>query len=289
MYNEPPLSSDNSRLPARAGWFRSEKTLLMGVLNVTPDSFWDGGRFPSADAAVDRALRMIDEGADIIDVGGESSRPGAAPTPQAEEEARVLPVVEALARRADTPISVDTYKPETARRCLNAGAAIVNDIRGMTDPAMQAAAAEAGASVILMHMRGEPRTMQQDTAYGDVVAEIRQFLLRQAAAAHAAGVAEIAVDPGIGFGKTARQNFEILARLRELATPDYPLAVGPSRKSFLGSLASRLPVEERLEGTLAAAAAAALNGAKIVRVHDVKPCRRVLETVDAIRGASNGR
>ena len=289
MYNEPLHSSDNNLLSARAGWFRSEKTLLMGVLNVTPDSFWDGGRFLSADAAVDRALKMIDEGADIIDVGGESSRPGALPTPQAEEEARVLPVVEALARRTDTPISVDTYRPETARRCVNAGAAILNDIRGMTDPAMQAAAAETGAAAIVMHMRGEPRTMQQDTAYGDVVGEVRRFLLRQADAARAAGVAEIAIDPGIGFGKTARQNFEILARLREIETPDYPLAVGPSRKSFLGSLAGRLPAEERLEGTLAAAAAAALNGARIVRVHDVEPCRRVLEVVDAIRGASDGR
>lgn len=289
MYNEPLHSSDNNRLSARAGWFRSEKTLLMGVLNVTPDSFWDGGRFMSADAAVDRALKMIDEGADIIDVGGESSRPGALPTPQAEEEARVLPVVEALARRTDTPISVDTYRPETARRCVNAGAAILNDIRGLTDPAMQAAAAETGAAAIVMHMRGEPRTMQQDTAYGDMVGEVRRFLLRQADAARAAGVAEIAIDPGIGFGKTARQNFEILARLREFETPDYPLAIGPSRKSFLGSLAGRLPVEERLEGTLAAAAAAALNGARIVRVHDVEPCRRVLKVVDAIRGASDGR
>ena len=261
----------------------------MGALNVTPDSFWDGGRFLSTTAAVDRALRMIDEGADIVDIGGESSRPGAQPTPAGEEAARVLPVVEALAGRVDTPLSVDTYRPETARRCLDAGAAIVNDIRGMTDPAMAAAATETGAAVVVMHMRGEPRTMQQDTAYGDVVAEVREFLLRQAAAARAAGVAEIAIDPGIGFGKTAGQNFAILARLREFLTPDYPLLIGPSRKSFLGSLPSRLPVEERLEGTLAAVAAAALGGAKIVRVHDVKPCRRVLETVDAIRGASDDR
>ncbi len=261
----------------------------MGALNVTPDSFWDGGRFLSAAAAVDRALRMIDEGADIIDIGGESSRPGSRPTPEAEESARVLPVVEALARRVDTPLSVDTYKPAVARRCVNAGAAIVNDIRGLTDPAMVATAVETGVSVVLMHMRGEPRTMQQDTAYSDVVTEVREFLLKQAAAARAAGVAEIAIDPGIGFGKTAGQNFEILARLREFVTPDYPLLIGPSRKSFLGSLPSRLPVEERLEGTLAAVAAAALGGVKIVRVHDVKPCRRVLETVDAIRGVTGGR
>ncbi len=261
----------------------------MGVLNVTPDSFWDGGRFLSTTAAVDRALRMIDEGADIIDIGGESSRPGSQPTPKAEEAARVLPVVEALAGRVDTPISIDTYKPDTARRCVNAGAAIVNDIRGMTDPEMIETAVETGAAVVLMHMRGDPETMQQDIAYGDVVSEVREFLVRQAAAARAAGVAAIAIDPGIGFGKTAVQNFEILARLREFITADYPLLIGPSRKSFLGSLPSRLPIEERLEGTLAAAAAAALNGAKIVRVHDVKPCRRVLETIDAIRGVTDGR
>ncbi len=261
----------------------------MGALNVTPDSFWNGGRFLSPTDAVDRALKMVDEGADIIDIGGESSRPGAQPTTAAEEAARVLPVIEALAARLDTPLSIDTYKPAVARRCVNAGAAIVNDIRGLIDPAMLETAAETGVSVILMHMRGEPRTMQQDTAYNDVVAEVREFLLRRAAAARAAGVAEIAIDPGIGFGKTAKQNFEMLARLREFVTPDYPLLVGPSRKSFLGSLPSRLPVEERLEGTLAAVAAAVLGGAKIVRVHDVKPCRRVLETVDAIRAKADDR
>lgn len=261
----------------------------MGVLNVTPNSFWDGGRFLSASAAVDRALKMIDEGADMIDIGGESSRPGSDPIPEAEESARVLPVIEALAKHTDKPISVDTCKPETARRCMNAGAAILNDIRGMSDPAMLETAVETGASIVLMHMRGEPKTMQQDTAYNDVVSEIREFLFSRAAAARAAGVAEIAIDPGIGFGKTAAQNFEILAKLHEFQTPDYPLLIGPSRKSFLGALPSRLPVEERLEGTLAAVAAAALKGAAIVRVHDVKPCRRVLEAIDAIRGASDGR
>jgi len=276
-------------LTSRTSYFESERTLLMGIINVTPDSFSDGGRFFSKSAAVDLALKMVDDGADIIDIGGESSRPGSDVTPEAEELARVLPVVESLAGRLGVPLSIDSYKSSVARRCVQAGAAIINDIGGLNDPAMVEVLAETGASAVLMHMRGRPKTMQQDTAYIDVVGEVREFLITKADAARAAGVGEIAIDPGFGFGKTARQNFEILARLREFETPNYPLLIGPSRKSFLGSLPSRLAADERLEGTLAAVAVGVLNGAKIVRVHDVKPCRRVLEVVDAIRGATNAR
>lgn len=261
----------------------------MGIINVTPDSFSDGGRFFSKSAAVDLALKMVDDGADIIDIGGESSRPGSDVTPEAEELTRVLPVIESLAGRLGIPLSIDTYKPSVARRCVQAGAAIINDIGGLTDPAMVEVLVETGASAVLMHMRGRPKTMQQDTVYIDVVAEVREFLITNADAARAAGVSEIAIDPGLGFGKTAKQNFEILARLRQFESPNYPLLVGPSRKSFLGSLPSGLASDERLEGTLAAVAVGVLNGAKIVRVHDVKPCRRVLEVVDAIRGATDGR
>ena len=260
----------------------------MGVLNVTPDSFSDGGRFFSRNAALNQALRMIDDGADIIDIGGESSRPGSEATPEAEELARVLPIIEALSGRSGVAVSIDTYKPAVARRCVEAGAVIINDIRGLRDRAMVEAAVDTGASVVLMHMRGEPKTMQRDTAYADVVLEVRRFLVGQADAARSAGVGEIAIDPGIGFGKSIDQNFEILARLREFETPRYPLLVGPSRKSFLGALPSKPAVDERLEGTLAAVTAAVLNGAKIVRVHDVKACRGVIEVADAIRGATHG-
>ncbi len=257
----------------------------MGILNVTPDSFSDGGRFEDVARAVRRGLEMVANGADMVDVGGESTRPGSSPVSEAEELRRVMPVLEELAASTEVPISIDTQKPGVARRCVRAGAAILNDIRGFRDPAMMEAAAAGGASVILMHMRGEPATMQRDTSYSDVVREVAAFLRGRAAAVRHAGVREIALDPGIGFGKSVRQNFEIIARLQEIAALGFPVLVGPSRKSFLGGLPSRLPVGQRLEGTLAAVAAAAMNGARIVRVHDVRPCKRVLEVVDAVKEA----
>ena len=269
-------------LTARGQHFRSNRTLLMGILNVTPDSFSDGGRYVDASRAVERALEMVAEGADLIDIGGESSRPGSASVSEAEELARLMPVLESLRPQIDVPISIDTQKPGVARRSLEAGASIVNDIRGLRDPEMMEVVAEGRASVVLMHMRGTPRTMQDDTAYADVVTEIARFLEAQAMAARQAGIEEIAVDPGLGFGKSAEQNFVILARLREIMALGYPVLIGPSRKSFLGSLPSGLPTGERLEGTLAAVAVGVTNGASIVRVHDVEPCRRALEVVDAI-------
>lgn len=267
--------------------FNSPRTLVMGVLNVTPDSFSDGGLYLDVGSATERGVRMVEEGADIIDVGGESSRPGSERISEDGELRRVLPVLEALAARVSVPISIDTLKPGVARRCLESGASIVNDIRGLQDPQMLSVAAAARASVVIMHMRGEPATMQLDTAYGDVVAEVGSFLKAQSERARQAGIREIAVDPGLGFGKSAGQNFELLARLGEFRVLGCPVLVGPSRKSFLGSLPSRLPVNERLEGTLAAVATAVMNGAAVVRVHDVRQCRRVVDVTDAIREAGN--
>jgi dihydropteroate synthase len=256
----------------------------MGVVNVTPDSFSDGGRFLETEDAIARALQLADDGADILDIGGESSRPGADEVGGQEELDRVAPVVEAVARELDTPISVDTYKPSVARECLAIGATMVNDITGLEDPEMVRVAAEAGAGVIVMHMRGRPQTMQRDLHYDDLVGEILSFLEERAQRARAAGIEEVIVDPGIGFGKSAAQNFELIRRLDELATLGLPILVGPSRKSFLGSLPSALPAEMRLEGTLAAVAVSVVNGASIVRVHDVLETKRVVEVVDAIRG-----
>jgi len=257
----------------------------MGVLNVTPDSFSDGGRYLRAADAVAHGVRLADEGADIVDVGGESTRPGSDPVGEQEELDRVAPVVEGLAGRMRARISIDTYKPRVAEECLRLGATLLNDVTGLADPRMIRLAAERGAGVVIMHMRGEPKTMQQDVRYEDVVAEVGVFLDDRARRARAAGIQEVIVDPGIGFGKTAAHNFEILARLGELVSLGYPVLVGPSRKSFLGSLASKLPAAERLEGTLAAVAVSVLHGASIVRVHDVLEAKRVVEVVDAVRGA----
>ena len=270
---------------SRASRGRLERTLVMGVVNVTPDSFADGGRFLRAEDAISRALLLVEEGADMLDVGGESTRPGSDPVSAEEELDRVAPVIEGLARRVDVPISIDTYKPAVAAACLALGARIVNDITGLEDPEMVRVAHERGAGVVVMHMRGRPKTMQADVAYDDVVGEVRAFLAERAARARAAGIGQVIVDPGIGFGKTAAHNFELLRRLAELCELGLPILVGPSRKSFLGSLPSALPPAERLEGTLAAVAVAVMNGASIVRVHDVRQVRRVVDVVDAVRTA----
>jgi dihydropteroate synthase len=246
--------------------------LVMGVLNVTPDSFFDGGQFDTTEAALARGLAMIAEGADIIDVGGESSRPGAEPVSVDEELARVIPVVLGLAGRIR--VSVDTVKPEIARAALAAGATLVNDVSA----ALWEVAAEGGAGWVAMHMQGSPRTMQADPRYGDVVAEVYGFVLERARAALAAGVREVWVDPGIGFGKTAAHNLSLLRRLPELVTAAQGagcagVMVGTSRKRFIGLLASGTeepaPPEDRLEGSLATAAGAIVAGAGMVRVHDV--------------------
>jgi dihydropteroate synthase len=257
----------------------------MGVLNVTPDSFSDGGRFLRAEDALRQGVRLAEEGADIIDVGGESSRPGSDPVGEQEELDRVAPVIEELARTVAVRLSIDTYKPLVAAECLRLGATMVNDITGLEDPAMIAAAADHGAATVVMHMRGRPKTMQQDTAYGDVVSEVRAFLEERAQRAERAGIEEVIVDPGIGFAKTSAHNLQLLRRLDEIASLGLPVLVGPSRKSFLGALPSKLPPDQRLEGTLAAVVVSVMNGASIVRVHDVREARRALEVVDAVLSA----
>jgi dihydropteroate synthase len=256
----------------------------MGVVNVTPDSFSDGGLFFDAATAVEHSKRLVDEGADILDVGGESSRPGSDPVTEEEEWARLEPVLRCLLREVNAPVSVDTYKPQTARRALEAGAHIINDITGLTDPAMVEVVAKHQAPVVIMHMRGRPKTMQQNVHYEDVVEEVRSFLAAQAENATRAGIPQVIVDPGIGFGKNTEHNLQLLRRLGELAALPYPLLVGPSRKSFLGNLTGAA-VGDRLGGTFSAVTAAVLGGADIVRVHEVKECRQAVLIADAIRGA----
>jgi dihydropteroate synthase len=248
----------------------------MGVLNVTPDSFSDGGAWFDADAAVAHGLEMVAEGADIVDVGGESTRPGAAPVDEAEELRRVLPVIEALVPHVR--VSVDTRKASVAEAALGAGATLVNDVSA----SLWQVAADGGAGWVAMHMRGEPATMQADPRYDDVVGEVRDFLVDRAARAREAGVAEVWVDPGIGFGKTVDHNLLLLRHLRALVAAGYPVVVGTSRKSFLGRLAGRgadLPPDDRLEGSLATAAWALTQGASMVRAHDVRPTAHLARLV----------
>lgn len=243
----------------------------MGILNVTPDSFSDGGRWSDPEAAVAHGRELFAEGADIVDVGGESTRPGAESVDAAEEQRRVVPVVEALARHGR--VSVDTAKPAVAEAAIAAGATLVNDVSAALAPV----AASAGVGWVGMHMQGEPRTMQHDPHYDDVVAEVTAFLGARADEAAAAGVEEIWIDPGIGFGKTADHNLSLLRHLRTLVATGWPVAVGTSRKSFLGRLSGDAPVDDRLEGSVATAVWASDQGARMVRVHDVAA------TVQAIR------
>jgi dihydropteroate synthase len=260
---------------------------LMGILNVTPDSFSDGGRYLEPAAAVAQGKRMEAEGTALIDVGGESTRPGAEPVPPDEELRRVLPVVADLARSVATAISIDTSKAPVARAALEAGASFVNDVSALrADPEMAGVLSESGADVCLMHMRGEPRTMQRDPIYEDVVGEVRGFLEERLAFAVGAGIAEdrIWLDPGIGFGKTLEHNLELIDRLGEIAAIGRPVVVGASRKSFIGTLTGR-PEGERLAGSLAAAVLAFERGAAMLRVHDVGPTRDAL----VVAGATVGR
>lgn len=260
------------------------RALLMGVLNITPDSFSDGGLFLQPDDAIRRAETLAEEGADLIDIGGESSRPGADPVTLEEEIRRVVPVIETLSNRLSVPISIDTTKAEVARRALLAGARIINDISALRfDSEMAALAAREGVPVVLMHMQGTPKSMQAHPDYTDVVREITEFFHERIRFSERIGIPRerIVLDPGIGFGKTADHNLEILARLDEFRPIGRPLLIGPSRKSFIGQILG-LPAEERLEGTAAAVAVGILNGASIIRVHDVKSMRRVARMVEAI-------
>jgi dihydropteroate synthase len=258
----------------------------MGIVNVTPDSFSDGGLAAGREAAVAHALRLVDQGADLLDVGGESSRPGAEPVPLDEELRRVIPVVEALAARVQVPISVDTAKAEVARRAIAAGAAIINDIQALAgDPDLARVVAESKAGVVLMHMAGTPRTMQDNPQYGDVVAEVRDFLDRRIAAVESLGIARsrVAIDPGIGFGKTLVHNLELLRNLDQFATLGCAVVVGTSRKGLLGTLTGR-PVDQRAVASAVSSLAAAVHGADVVRVHDVGAMVDAIKTWTAIHG-----
>jgi dihydropteroate synthase len=256
----------------------------MGVLNVTPDSFSDGGRFVRLEAAIERGLAMVSEGAAFIDVGGESTRPGADPVSLEEELARVLPVVRALSAQAAV-ISIDTSKPEVMAQAAAAGAGLINDVRARRAPGALAAARDSGCAVCLMHMQGEPRTMQESPAYGDVVAEVAQFLGARLAAARAAGIRDdrLVIDPGFGFGKTLQHNLTLLRGLPALSGLGVPLLAGLSRKSMAGTLTGRA-AGERLYGSLALAVIAALKGARIIRAHDVAATVDALKVVAAVEG-----
>ena len=261
------------------------RTRIMGVLNVTPDSFSDGGRFSGTDAAVEHARSMAAEGADIIDIGGESTRPGAAPLSEDEELRRILPVIERVAADVALPLSVDTYKAGVARKALSAGASIVNDISGLRFSSdMAQVVADHGAAVVVMHIKGTPRDMQLNPVYGDVVAEVMEYLEESASLALKAGIPRdrVLIDPGIGFGKTVEHNLELLGRLDELKSLGYPIVLGTSRKRFIGAVLNIPEPRDRVEGTAATVALAVQRGVHVVRVHDVAYMARVARMADAI-------
>jgi dihydropteroate synthase len=262
-----------------------DRTLVMGIVNVTPDSFSDGGMLSDAAAAVKHGLRLLEEGADVVDVGGESTRPGSDPVSAAEELQRVLPVVEGLRREApEALLSVDTRKADVARAAITAGADVVNDVGAGADPGMFDAVASTGAGLVLVHMRGEPKTMQEDPVYEDVVAEVRAFLGERIEAATAAGIARdrLCADPGIGFGKTTDHNLAVLRSIASFRDLGVPILVGASRKRFLGELSGTDDPTDRLDGSVAAAVWCASQGVELVRVHDVGPTVRALRVVEAI-------
>lgn len=276
-------------LPGREPLHLGARTLVMGILNVTPDSFADGGRYADAEDAVEAGVRMAADGADIIDVGGESTRPGAVPVPEDDELRRVVPVIEGLARLVTIPISIDTYKARVAREAIAAGATIVNDVSGLqNEPALGDVAASTGAALVLMHTRGRSDEMYGRAVYTDVLAEVRDELQQAIARAVAAGVGRgaIIVDPGVGFAKRAEHSFEVLARLDTLAALDRPILSGPSRKSFLTSAIGDAAPGDREWATAAAVTASVLFGAHIVRVHGVRAMRDVVRVADRVRAAS---
>lgn len=257
---------------------------IMGVVNVTPDSFSDGGRFLDPARAVATAYAMVEEGAAIIDIGGESTRPGAQPVPLAEERRRVMPVLEALVRELHVPVSIDTSKPELMTEAVAAGAAMINDVYALRAPGALQAALRGGAAVCVMHMLGDPRTMQQDPRYNNVLAEVAAFLTERVAACRAAGIAQerLVIDPGFGFGKTLRHNLILLCRLEELRCDGLPILVGLSRKRMLEALTGR-GADQRLSGSVSLALLAAQRGANIIRVHDVGATRDALSVLQALQ------
>ena len=266
----------------------SDKALIMGVINTTPDSFSDGGAFAGPEAAIEHGLKLVAEGADILDIGGESTRPGAAPVSPDEELRRVIPVIEGLAARTDVALSIDTSKASVAQAAMAAGASIINDVTALDgDPGMAAVAAATEADVVLMHMRGNPRTMQQGPAYDDVAAEVADFLRARAEAAQAAGIARdrIALDPGIGFGKTVEHNLRLIAALPVLVQLGYPVLLGVSRKSFLSAAAGAQEIADREAPTIALTSLGRSLGARIFRVHAVAENVRALRVTEAVLAA----
>ena len=268
-------------------WLKHQShTLIMGILNMTPDSFSDGGQFKSHDKAIDHALKMVEEGANIIDIGGESTRPGAESVQLEEELSRTIPIIEAIRLKSDCLISIDTYKSKVAKAALVSGADMVNDISGLTfDHNMASLVAERNVPVIIMHIKGKPGDMQKNPNYDNLIKEIKAFFEVQIAIAKRARIdsGNIILDPGIGFGKRLEDNFEIIRELGQISTMGYPVLLGPSRKSFIGFTLD-LPIEERIEGTLASITAGVINGARIVRVHDIRATRRTLTITEKIMG-----
>jgi dihydropteroate synthase len=276
------------RLQLRTRALELSTPAIMGVLNVTPDSFSDGGRFARPEQAVERALQMAREGAALLDIGGESTRPGATPVGTEEELGRVMPVIEALVAAGAPPLSIDTSKPEVMAAAAAAGAELINDVRALAAPGALAAAAQSGCAVCLMHMRGEPASMQQAPVYGDVVAEVQAFLAARIEACIAAGIAgeRLVVDPGFGFGKAIGHNLALMKHLQRFTRLGVPLLVGVSRKSMLGAVTGR-PVEGRLAGGLALAALAVFSGARIIRSHDVAETRDAVAMIAAVLAAED--
>ncbi len=258
---------------------------VMGIVNATPDSFSDGGQWASADAAIAHGLKLVEEGADILDIGGESTRPGAEIVAVDEELRRVIPVVEALASRTQAPISIDTTKPEVARRAIEAGASIINDVSALREPGMVEIASATGAAVVLMHMRGDPRTMQDNPVYNDVVAEVREYLAERVAWCEARGIprSRIAVDPGVGFGKTHEHNLLLLRNLDQFATLGCVLLIGVSRKGTLKKITGR-SMDQRMPSSVVCSLAACTMGAAVARVHDVGPMVDAIKVWNAVRG-----
>ena len=260
------------------------RTLVMGILNATPDSFSDGGQFTNTKQAIEHALFMIDNGADIIDIGGESTRPGADPVPLEAELERVIPIIESLSKTTDVCISIDTYKSAVAKHALKAGADIVNDISSLSDPDMASVVAKAKVPVILMHIKGNPKDMQVAPYYDSLIDEIKSFLEAKIHLAIDSGIAadRIIIDPGIGFGKTIQHNLEIIRKLCEFKSLEKPILIGTSRKSFIGKILKIDSLTDRVEGTSATVAISIANGADIIRIHDVKEMARVARMTDAI-------
>jgi len=268
----------------------SQKTYIMGILNVTPDSFSDGGQFFNKDKAVEQAFRMIEDGADIIDVGGESTRPGAAEVSVKEEIKRVVPIIKAITKQASVPVSIDTYKASVAEAAVSAGASMINDISGLRfDPEMPDIAAKSKVPVVIMHIKGTPKNMQRNPYYKALIPEIMDYLREGISIARRSGISDekIIIDPGIGFGKTVAHNLEIINRLNEFTGFEKPILLGHSRKAFIGNILDDAPVADRLEGTAAAAAIGIFNGANIIRVHDIKEMASVARIADEIKRTHN--